>query len=175
MTNWANAASCKRCGVTFNKAGTSPVQRTDNGYPQGHFSNEAKSGEIIKPCIHCGQRIGLKRWDSWNGFLVRCPHCGGLHGKHWKIRALAFASLLFSAFSFLMTMRLRNAIISISVFVVFAIIGNYLLTSGTIPDMFAMLGVIGFFLGPLVINGVVYVKHERDLDDSTPPKQALLQ
>ena len=74
-----------------------------------------------------------------------------------------------------MTMRLQNAVISISGFVVVGIVGNYLLTNGTIPDMFEMLGVIVFFLGPLLINGVVYVKHERDLDDSAPPKQALLQ
>jgi hypothetical protein len=129
----------------------------------------------MQPCIHCGKKLGLEKWDSWNGFLVECPHCGGLHGKRWNIRRVLFASVVFNAISFLFTMRPAKAALALSGFVVFAIIGNFLLDSNWIPDILEITGATLFMLGPMLINAVVLIKHERDLDNSAPTSQALPQ
>lgn len=176
MTNWSTALSCKRCGTASNNSAVmagAPAGRSAVRYPLGHFPNEAALGETIKSCIHCGKEMGLKRWDSWNGFLVQCPHCGGLHGKHWKIKHIATASLFFSAVSFLFTMRPQNAAIAASLFVIFALIGSYLSNSGKIPDLLEVAGAAVLFLGPMMINAIVLIKHESDLDNSAPSTQSL--
>ena len=129
-------------------------------------------GNIIKPCLHCGKNLSLDRWDSWNGFLVRCPNCGGLHGKHWRIRNILFASILFNALSFPFTMRPRYAIIAVFSFVIFALVGNFLLLD-RVSDIVALVGVSIFMLGPTIINAAVLVKHEHDLDQSVPPLRNL--
>jgi DNA-directed RNA polymerase subunit RPC12/RpoP len=176
MINWATAISCERCGSSWNNSRVASYARepfSETGYPLGHLANETKEGETIKPCIHCGRQMGLKKWDSWNGFLVECPNCGGLHGKHWKIRPIVFASILFNAFSFLFIMRPRNAVIALAGFAVFGVVGNYVLETGKAPDLLEVFGVIVFAIGPLLINGIVFVKHEHDLDNSAPPTQSL--
>jgi hypothetical protein len=158
-----------------NSGGISPARPSFAGtrYPRGRLPHDAKQGETIRPCLHCGKELALKKWDSWNGFLVQCPHCGGLHGKRWRIRRVLFASFLFNAFSFLFTMRPRNASLWLSGFVVFAVVGNYLLDSDKIPDMLEIVGVLVLILGPMLINGIVLIRHERDLDNSAPPTQVL--
>jgi DNA-directed RNA polymerase subunit RPC12/RpoP len=142
-----------------------------NNYPKAAPPDQEKQGEIIKRCLHCGKDVSLKKWDSWNGFLVECPHCHGLHGKRWNIRRVLLASFVFNAFSFLFTMRPRNAVLSLVGFIVVAIIGNYFLDR--FPDLFQIVIVIVFVFSPMLINAVILMKHERDLDDSAPPKQAL--
>ena len=158
-----------------NSGGISPARPSIAGtrYPQGHPPRDAKEGETIKPCIHCGSELALRKWDSRNGFLVQCPHCGGLHGKRWNIRRVLFASFLFNAFSFLFTMRPRNALLALLGFVVFAVVGDYLLDSDKIPDILEIVGVLVFILGPMLINAIVLIKHEHDLDNSAPPTQVL--
>lgn len=149
---------------------------SDHNYPRGHHPREAKQGEIIKPCLHCGKEVALSRWDSWNGFLVQCPHCGGLHGKRWKIRQVLFASFLFSALSFLFTMRPPRALLLVMGFIILAVLANYLVfDSEAISDLLEVGVAAGLILGPMIVNGIVLMVHERDLDDSAPPTQSLRQ
>lgn len=77
------------------------------------------------------------------------------------------ASFLFSAFSFLFTMRPRNAVLSILGFIVAAFIGNYILD--TLPDLLQIVIVIVFIFSPMLVNAIILMKHERDLDNSAPP------
>ena len=144
-------------------------------YPQGLFPIHVKRGEVIKPCLHCGNKFGLKRWDSWNGFLVECPYCHGLHGKRWSIKNILWASFFFNAVSFLFTMRLRNGILLLLAFVGMAVGGNYLLDHYQISDMTAVAGASLFILAPMIINAFVLIRHERDMERSTPSKADLLQ
>jgi hypothetical protein len=139
---------------------------TLSGYPRGHLPHEAKQGEITKPCLHCGKELALRKWDSWNGFLVQCPHCGGLHSKHWGIRRILFASFLFNAFSFLFTMRPMNSVYAMAAVIVFVVAGQFLFDNERIPDIFEVALAAIFILGPMVINAISLIKHERDLDNS---------
>ena len=143
-----------------------------SNYPKATSPDQVKQGEIIKRCLHCSMDVSLKKWDSWNGFLVECPHCHGLHGKRWNIKRVLLASFLFNALSFLFTMRPRNAVLSLLGFIVVAVIGNYFLDR--FPDLFQIALVIVFGFSPMLINAVILIKHERDLDGSAPTKQASL-
>jgi hypothetical protein len=144
--------------------------KTLSGYPRGHLPQEAKQGEVIKPCLHCGKDLALRNWDSWNGFLVQCTHCGGLHGKHWGIRRVLFASFLFNAFSFLFTMRPPNSVFALTGFILFVVAGQFLLDNERIPDLFEIALAAVFILGPMLINAILLIKHERDLDNSADPR-----
>lgn len=173
MVNWSTTASCKRCGTALiDTVSVVETRRSfsDTGYPKGVLPRDAKPRDSVKPCLHCGNELGLKKWDSWNGFLVQCPHCGGLHGKRWNLRRLLLASLLFNAISFLFTMRPKRAAIALSVFVVL-ILGSYLLIKDQIPDLVGMGYAILIILGPMILNAIVFIKHERDLAESIPPAQ----
>ncbi|HWN09059.1 MAG TPA: hypothetical protein VNO50_07275 [Pyrinomonadaceae bacterium] len=179
MINWSTASVCKRCGTTLDVSESAAAPRpalTDSAYPRGRRAHEAKQGETIKPCKYCGKEVALTKWDSWNGFLVQCPHGGGLHGKRWNIRRVLLASFVFNAFSFLFTMRPPRALLALVVFIILAVLANYfLLDSEAIPDLLeiAVAGVL--ILGPMIINGIVLMVQERDLDDSAPPTQTLRQ
>jgi hypothetical protein len=133
---------------------------------------QSTHGKTVKPCLHCGRNLALSRWDSWNGFLVRCPNCGGMHGKRWNIRRVLFASLIFNAASFIFTMKPRNAVITISIFLVVVFVGNYFLLD-RLPNIIQLLAVSVFLLGPAVINAAILVKHEHDIDRSVPPLRSL--
>lgn len=170
LVNWSTDSSCKRCGTALN--GSAPVARSRplaaTGYPQARLPEEAKPGQTIQPCLHCHQRLALSKWDSWNGFLVQCPNCGGLHGKRWNSRRVLLASFVFNAFSFLFTMRPAKAVIALMAFIVFAVAANFI-DSEKIPDLLEIVGGSIFLLGPMLINAIVLVKHERDLDNSYQP------
>jgi hypothetical protein len=145
-----------------------------SNYPRGFFPYQAQQGAVIKPCFHCGNKLGLKRWDNWNGFLVECPNCLGLHGKRWNIKYVLMAGFMFNAISFLFTMRLRIAIPLLLGFIIVGFGGNYLLDHYEIPGLTAVAGASVFVLAPLVINALILIRHERDLDNSTPSQAALL-
>ena len=145
---------------------------SDTSYPRAHLPHEAKPGETIQPCLHCGQKLALTKWDSWNGFLVQCPNCGGLHGKRWNIRRVLLASFVFNAFSFLFTMRAPKAWIALIPFILFALAGQFLIDAEKIPDMLEIAGGAVLLLGPMLINAIVLIKHERDLDNSASQAQA---
>jgi hypothetical protein len=138
-----------------------------NNYPKAGLPDQRSQGKILKRCLHCGKDISLKKWDSWNGFLVECPHCHGLHGKRWNIGRVLLASFLFNAFSFLFTMRPRNAVLTLVGFIVAAITGNFFLD--TFPFLVQIVVGSALLLGPMLINAVILMKHERDLDESAQP------
>lgn len=178
MVNWSTSPSCKRCGAELTGSANdlpAPVVPVNTSYPQGRLPHQVKEGDTIKSCIHCGREVGLTKWDSWNGFLVQCPNCGGLHGKHWNIRLVLLASLLFNAFSFLFTMRLARAVPALLAFIVVVVVTNFFLDSEAIPDLVEIAIGSVILLGPMLINAIVLMKHERDLDDSAPPTRALHQ
>jgi hypothetical protein len=173
LVNWSTAPSCKRCGTTLIDSDSVVETRrsvSDTGYPKGILPWDAKPGDSVKPCLHCGNELGLKKWDSWNGFLVQCPHCGGLHGKRWNLRRIVLASFLFSGISFIFTMRPTRAAIALSVFVVL-ILSSYLLTNDQTPDLVEIGVGILILLGPLLVNAITFIKHESDLAESIPPAE----
>ena len=174
IVNWSTTSICKRCGAALiGSSAAAPPQLRDNRYPRARLTHEAKPGETIKSCRHCGKELALKKWDSWNGFLVQCPHCGGLHGKRWDIRRLSFASFLFNAFSFLFTMRPPKGVVALTAFIIIAAAGNYyLLDSEAVPDSLEIAVAAVLVLGPMLVNGILLVQHERDLDNSAPPTQS---
>jgi hypothetical protein len=122
-------------------------------------------GNVVKPCIHCRKSLTLSRWESWNGFLVRCPQCGGLHGKHWNIKRVLFASILFHELSFPFTMRPRTALIAVVSFALIGLIGNYAFLNRA-DDLIGLAGASIFLLSPVVINAAILVKHEHEMDQS---------
>ena len=69
-------------------------------------------------------------------------------------------------------MRPRYAIIAVIAFITFALVGNFLILD-QVSDLVALAGASIFMLGPVIINGVMLVKHEYDLDQSAPPLQSL--
>lgn len=170
MVNWSTASVCKRCGAAVTSSdGVAPSgQLSDTSYPRARVPQQAKQGDTVKPCLRCGKELALSKWDSWNNFLVQCPNCGGLHGHHWNIRRVLLASFIFNAFSFLFTMRAPQAWIVLGVFIALEV-GTYFLDSEKIPDMLELAGVSLLLLGPMLINAIVLIKHERDLDNSAAP------
>jgi hypothetical protein len=134
--------------------------------------NQTTNGKTVKPCLHCGRNLTLSRWDSWNGFLVRCPSCGGMHGKRWNIRRVLFASVFFSAASFIFTMKPRIAVIAISVFLVCLLVGNYVLLD-RLSDIVQLVVVSIFLFAPAVINAAILAKHEHDIERSVPALRSL--
>lgn len=173
MVDWATTPFCKRCGtILIDSDSVAEARRSfsDTDYPKGVLPEDAKPGYSVKPCLHCGNKLGLKKWDSWNGFLVQCPHCGGLHGKRWNLGRIVLASLLFNAISLLFTMRPKRAAIALSVFGVL-ILGYNLFNNDQIPDLVEIGVALLIFLGPLLVNAITFIKHERDLAESIPPAQ----
>src|SRR5215218_346128 len=167
LVNWSTASSCKRCGGSLNGSGSvsQPGQSfSDTGYPKGSLPKATKHGDTVAPCLQCGKQLGLKKWDSWNGFLVQCPNCGGLHGKRWNIRRVLLASFVFSAISFFFTMRPAKAALVFAGFVVLAIAGSFLFENEQIPDIVEIILASILMLGPMLINAIVLIKHERDID-----------
>lgn len=135
-------------------------------YPLAGLPDDPSKG-VLRSCCRCGQAIKLGRWDDSNGFLVRCPHCGGIHGKPWRIYWILLASLLINAFSFFTTLRWKSAL---SLCVLF--LGGFYVLS-VIESRFrlsqsAMLYAWGvLLLGPFIINAVVVLRHESLLNTAS--------
>lgn len=159
LVSWAaEGAACKRCGAMVGKGFKRPS-------PSAPRRARHSAGEHTRPCLHCGRGVALSKWDDWNGFLVECPHCGGMHGKRWNIRRVLMASFVFNAVSFLFTMRPFVAAVWLSVFVAAAVGGAFFLES--LPDNLQIVAASAFILGPMIINAVVLSLHERSLDQSS--------
>lgn len=167
LVSWAaEGDACKRCGA---QAGSDNAGR--RGAAATSRAPSSAEGGHTRPCLHCGHAVALKRWDDWNGFLVECAHCGGLHGKRWNIRQVMLASFFFNAVSFLFTMRPAVAVPWLSAFAAAAVAGNFFLDS--LPDTLQVAAVSAFGLGPMLVNAVVLICHERSLDKSSPDGQML--
>jgi len=61
-------------------------------------------------------------------------------------------------------MRPLKAVIALTGFIVFGVVGNFLVDSEKIPDLLEIMGAAIFLLGPMLINAIVLIKHERDID-----------
>lgn len=77
----------------------------------------AKAGSLRDrsvPCVHCGNRLVVSRWDHHLGFLYECPWCHRFHGKEWGFWVLlrvVFLSIVVGLMSFIVTMRPLNALV----------------------------------------------------------------
>jgi hypothetical protein len=81
------------------------------------------------------------------------------------------ASFFFNAVSFLFMMRPARAVLWLSAFAAAAAAGNLFLDS--LPDTLQVAAVSAFGLGPMLVNAVVLISHERSLDKSAPPAEML--
>jgi hypothetical protein len=141
------------------------IENTNSGkYPKANLPDSMQPGEVIKPCLHCSVGISLKRWDSWNGFLVECPHCHKPHGKYWDSGNVLFASLVFNVFSFFLTMRFKKALPFFLAFAVIGVGGNYLSNRALLPNMLELLWAAIVAIGPMMVNGVILLQHRAVLD-----------
>lgn len=160
---WAEeGAACKRCGAT---AGSGNAGRKFTAASR-RAASPAEGGHT-RPCLHCGHAVALTRWDDWNGFLVECAHCGGMHGRRRNIRQVMLASFVFNAVSFLFMMRPARAALWLAAFAAAAVAGSLFLDR--LPDTLQVALVSVFALGPMLVNAVVLINHERSLDKSSPP------
>ena len=105
----------------------------------------------------------LSRWEDWNGFLLRCPHCGGIHGRPWSPYGTLLASLFLNAFSFFFTMRWRRALPLFWGFVLLAVVAGTALDRGQLSETFKLVLLATFFLGPVAVNSVLLLEHEMAL------------
>ena len=134
-------------------------------YPLAKIPGKSYRGKN-KLCIHCRKNIKVKRWDAWNGFLVKCPHCKKLHGDNWNVKAILWGSFFLHAFSFFFTMRPQKALLLIAVFILIALLGNYTLEREILPQIFETALVILFIFAPIILNGVLIIFHESRLNYS---------
>ena len=130
-------------------------------YPQAERMTPVNASAAVQ-CSHCGAAIAVSRWDRLNGFLVECPRCHGYHGRSWNPRVIGFASLFLNALSFFFTMRPGRAFFAI---VVWATAIYFLLPKTEYaPQWIEVPAFIFVFLGPLILNMVLLVRHQIDLD-----------
>lgn len=140
-------------------------------FPRGNYPLARKGthrGGVTVSCRHCSEQIKLSRWESWNGFLVRCPYCDQINGKAWRAKPIIWGSILFNAFSFLFTTRPLKALILIFLFAGIAITGNYLGLSDTGSPLLDVASVSLFFFSPAMINAVLILRHNEILRESQP-------
>jgi hypothetical protein len=88
-------------------------------YPLAKPGDSPDHRGVLRACYRCGKPLRISRWEDWNGFLFRCPHCKGMHGKPWRAYAILLASVLLNALSFFFTLRWRWALPLFSAFVFF--------------------------------------------------------
>jgi hypothetical protein len=118
---------------------------------------------ISRSCFQCGKLLLVSRWDDWNGFLIRCPHCGRYHGKNWNLKAILWGSFFFHAFSFFFTMRPLSASICVVVLLLIGLGGNQVIDRDWFPQWLEFVAVVGFLFTPLLINAGMIINHETSL------------
>lgn len=165
LDRFAAAASKSSAPFTDERPAPDPSAKEKEPRPRTHSYPLAKPGATddrsAKPCYHCGKKLKLGSWEQWNGFLVQCPHCFQLHGHSWNAFAVLFVSLILNGFSFFFTLRWKKAIILCSVFIA-AYASMFKLTERASDNV--QLLVMGIVMaGPVLINAVVLIQHERDL------------
>jgi len=80
----------------------------------------------------------------------------------WSARAVGAASLILNGLSFFFTMRPAKALIALIVWA--AAIYFLLPKTEYAPDWVQASAFIAFFLGPVIINMALLVRHQIDLD-----------
>lgn len=130
-------------------------------YPFAERPSGAKAESAVS-CSRCGKAIVVSAWDRFNGLLVECPYCHAFHGRRWRVRAVALASFLLNALSFMFTMRPRNALLVIAVWVAFFFCT--MPRSEAWPEAVQIALYCAFMVGPMLINIFLLIRHQSDLD-----------
>ncbi len=130
-------------------------------YPIAERTTPVNASSAVE-CIHCRNPIVVSRWDKLNGFLVECPACHGDHGKRWSARTVGAVSLILNAISFFFTMRPSRAFVAMILWA--GAIVLILPRTEYAPDWIQASAFIVFFLGPVIINMALLVRHQIDLD-----------
>jgi hypothetical protein len=118
---------------------------------------------VLRPCCRCGKFLKISRWDDWNGFLLRCPYCGGIHGKPWSAYWLLLASVLLNAFSLFFIMRWRRALPLFLGFALFDIVAGVALDHVELSETLKLVLLATSFLLPSIVNSILLLKHEMAL------------
>lgn len=133
-------------------------------YPLAQADHTATQNRgVLRPCYHCGGPLRIGRWDDWNGFLFRCPHCKRIHGKPWNASAIVLASVLLNALSFLFTIRFKHALSLVLGFVLLFAALSVALDRVQLSETVKLLLLGAALLGPLAINSVLLLRHEMAL------------
>jgi hypothetical protein len=135
-----------------------------SAYPvAGRFDEPSSLRGVRRACFHCGKALRISRWDDWNGFLFRCPCCGGTHGKPWNASITLLASIFLNGLSFFLTMRWKRALPLFLGFALLCASVSFVLDRGSLPETpkLVLLGI--FLLGPLAINSTLLLQHEMAL------------
>lgn len=150
-----------------------PRANDDSGAPVGRYPIPEASGLRAVSCRHCSRPIGLSLWEYANGFLVLCPHCRGYHGKEWGFQRTLLAGLILNAVSFFFVLRPRWAVLALAAH---ALLGWLLLAPVAQDELpsttytAVAFGVV--LLGPVLVNGVLLVRHQMKLDAAPPDERA---
>ena len=86
----------------------------------------------------------------------------GVPVVRWSARAVGAASLILNGLSFFFTMRPAKALIALIIWA--AAIYFLLPKTEYAPDWVQASAFIAFFLGPVIINMALLVRHQIDLD-----------
>jgi hypothetical protein len=132
-------------------------------YPVAMGSDSFGSRGVLRACYRCGKPLRIRRWDDWNGFLFRCPHCEGIHGRPWRAYMILLASVLLNGISFFFTLRWRWALPLFLGFTVLAGFVGFALDRGQLSETLKLALLSAVFLGPLAINSVLLLQHEMAL------------
>lgn len=133
-----------------------------SAYPLAKPGDSSDSRGVLRACYRCGKPLKIRRWDDWNCFLFRCPHCKGIHGKPWSTSILLL-SVLLNAFSFFLTLRWRRALPLFLGFILLHGFVGFALKHGQLSEMLELVLLATVLLGPLAINSVLLVQHEMAL------------
>lgn len=134
-------------------------------YPRAQRPDMSSAGQITL-CLHCKKGIRLSKWDNWNGFLVRCPFCERLHGKHMRPKIVLWASLFINALSFFFVVRPKKAGILAAVFLLVGLSGYTILGKEYISPNAEVVLVVVFLFLPVILNGIFILIHEANLGHS---------
>lgn len=134
-----------------------------SAYPSAKLGDSSDSRGVRCTCYRCGNPLKISRWEDWNGFLFRCPHCEGIHGKPWRAYVILLASVLLNALSFFLTMRWRWALPLFVGFTVLAGLVGFALDHDQLYEVLKLVLLTTVLLGPLAINSVLLVRHEMVL------------
>ena len=108
----------------------------------------------IKSCTNCNKKIRLKRWDSWNNFLVRCPFCERLHGHRWDAGKVLMASFILQPLTFFFTFRPIKALFVFILYICIILLGLWLLNSKIFPMLLEVFGAFVLIFIPMFVNGI---------------------
>jgi hypothetical protein len=169
LTQAADAFREAGIHVIDERTGLSPALHSTTkpfAYPVALPGTDPGPG-IVRNCFRCGTVLKISRWDDWNGFLYRCPHCNGIYGKPWRPFAILLLSLVLNALSFFLTLRWKAALPLLLAFALLASVVRPALNRGQLSPTLEDLIMGMFLLGPLIINSVLVLRHEMALKTAT--------